>query len=107
MCVCVCVCVDLLSSLFSLLSLSHPLRLSLDTWLLRLPMSAPALLVCANRKRHERTKRYMIGYATLDLDEVALFCVANQSQLLKLKQLQTETIDGSAPAGFIKLLLNV
>ncbi|EGD73027.1 hypothetical protein PTSG_12208 [Salpingoeca rosetta] len=57
-----------------------------------------------NKQKHAR-KKYLLGFAALDLEETALFCVANQSKLLKLKRLQTAQLEGAPPAGFIKLLL--
>eukprot|EP01147_Barroeca_monosierra_P002836 gene2835-5674_t len=58
----------------------------------------------SNPQRH--SKRFLIGYSELDLEEAALFCVANQAKLLKLNRLQLGEMEGSPDAGFIKLLIS-
>eukprot|EP00056_Hartaetosiga_gracilis_P003295 m.62391 g.62391 ORF g.62391 m.62391 type:complete len:767 (-) comp11402_c0_seq35:3310-5610(-) len=71
--------------------------------------STPTLYVrvydVKKKKKKEKSQRFMIGYGEVDLETVAMSCVANNSRLAMRLKLYSSDITGATESGYMKLIL--
>eukprot|EP00045_Choanoeca_perplexa_P007389 m.66465 g.66465 ORF g.66465 m.66465 type:complete len:699 (+) comp14056_c0_seq1:3-2099(+) len=58
-----------------------------------------------NRKGQPTGKRFLVGYAELDLEHTAFFCALHQAPLSKTYRLRNSPLEGSVDSGTLELIL--